>query len=264
MKKKFLIALSIGLMMPMWVLNVHADATTTDETQASATAVSTTCGITEDDLATIQAIQNNTSLSYLDELQQELSIRKSLLSKTIQCAEADAIQAKANLDAASVDPGLEGLRNQWSDRLNDATAYYELELQKVNGAGISGTESIAKEVLAWRENNYTPLAVNVLNFITWSENQTLFTTAESRLAEVKNLITSPLFSESPDVQNDFEDAAVSLRSAEDENTSAKNAFAQSLPPDQTLLFIQQSLDALSSTYQHFFDVSTLIQSLLPH
>ena len=43
-----------------------------------------------------------------------------------------------------------------------------------------------------------------LNFVTWSNNQALFTTAESRLAQIDNLANSPLFSESLDVQNDYE------------------------------------------------------------
>lgn len=263
MKKTFFVLFALGFAVFFRISSVHADATTTDA-QAPSGIGDSTCGITEADLATIQTIENNSSLSYLDELQQELAARKNLLSKTIQCAEADAEQAKTDLDGTSVDPSLESLKNQWSDRLGEAVSYYDLELQKVNGSGISGTESIAKEVLAWRQNNYAPLAENVINFITWSGNQTLFTTAEGRLAQVSNLITSPLFSESPDAQSDYEAAAVSLKAAEDQNVSAKNAFAQSLSPDQTLLFIQQSLDSLSSTYQHFFDISTLIQALLPH
>lgn len=246
-------------------LNAHADTTTTTETWASPYgARDGSCGVTEGDLMVIKTIQNNTSLNYLDELRQELAARRNLLSRTIQCAEAGAKQAETNLNNTTIDPGLENLKNQWSDQLRSAISYYDLQLQKVDEAGISGTESIAKEVFVWRENNYAPLTENVLNFVTWSNSQVLFTTATSRLAQISNLVDSPLFLESLDVQNDYEEAAVSLRTAEDQNTAAKNAFAQLLPPDQSLLFIKQSLDSLSSAYQHFFDISNLIQSLLPH
>ena len=78
-----------------------------------------------------------------------------------------------------------------------------------------------------------PSLENVLNFVVWSENQTLFTTAKNRLSSSR-LDNSPLFSETPDVQNDYEEAVVSLKSAEDQNVSAKNAFAQSLSPNETL------------------------------
>lgn len=241
---------------------VNADATTDASTTVFAANVPA-CGITSDDLAAIQTIQNNPSLNYLDEIQQELAARKQLLTAIILCAEADAEGQKADLINATVDPNFQNLKNQWLNKLDDAITYYDLQLSKVDGAGISGTESIAKEVLNWRENNYASLAENVSDFIIWSGNQVLFATADSRLAQIKNLVSSPLFSENLDVQDDYGEAAVSLTAAENENVSAKSAFAQSLPPDQPLFFIKQSLDSLSSTYQHFFDVSNLVQSLLP-
>ena len=262
MKKLAFIVFFIGYILSMSVSSARADtaASSSDESQG---VVAPACGVTSDDLAAIQAIQNNPSLSYLDELQQELAARKQLLAKIISCAKTEAEGQKTALMSAAVDPGFETLKTQWVDKLNEATSYYDLQLGKIDTAGISGTESIAQEVLAWRKDNYAPLAENVSNFIIWSENQTLFTAAENRLAQIKNLVDSPLFSENLDVQNDFGEATVSLTAAENENTSAKNAFAQSLSPDQPLLFIGQSLDNLSSTYQHFFDVSNLIQSLLP-
>ena len=264
MKKAFFIAFIAGLALFSQLLNAGAATTTPGTGALPVMAGNNTCGITASDLAAIKSIQENSSVNLLNELQWELATRRSLLSKTILCAEAEAEQTKTDLNNATVDPSLENLRNQWSDRLDSATSYYNLELQKVNETGISGTELIAQEVLAWRESNFAPLAENVHNFIAWSENQALFTTAEGRLVQVNNLVTSPLFSESLDVQNDYEEAAVSLKAAEDQNALAKNAFAESLSPDQTLLFIKQSLGSLSSTYQYFFNISSLIQSLLPH
>jgi hypothetical protein len=265
MKKMLFVILITGLALLVWMPNAHADTPTTTMAQLSFYGVGdSACGVTPGDLAIIKTIQNNFSLGYLDELQQELSARKNLLSKTIRCAKMGAEQAKKDLDNSTIDLSLRSFKNQWSDRLDSAISYYNLQLQKVNEVGISGTEAIAKEVLVWRENNYAPLAENVLNFIMWSDNQGLFTTAANRLAQINNLTNSPLFLESTDVQNDYEEAAVSLRAAEDQNIAAKNAFAQSLSPDRPLLFIKQSLDSLSSTYQHFFDISNLIQSLLPH
>jgi hypothetical protein len=239
----------------------HAAATTTANAQMPSEGA---CGITQGDISAIKTIQNNMLLDYSDELQQELAARRDLLSKTIECAEAEAEQAKTDLAGATIDPNLENLKNQWLGHFDDAISYYNLQLQKVGEVGISGTESIAKEVLVWREDNYTPLAENVLNFVMWSNGQVLFSTAQNRLAQIGNLADSPLFSESTDIQNDYEEAAASLKSANDQNNAAENAFAQSLPPDQSLVFIQQSLDSLSSTYQYFFDISGLVQSLLPH
>ncbi len=261
-KLVFIIVLLVGIASYTQASRAHAD-TATDAPSPPPTVSSLACGVTSDDLASIQTIQNNSSLSYLEELQQELSARKQLLTKIILCAEAETEGQRTALVNATSSSNLQDLKNQWLDKLDEATTYYNLQLGKIAGSGISGTESIAEEVFAWRQNNYAALAENVSNFIIWSENQTLFTAAENRLAQIKNLVDSPLFSENLDVQNDYEEASVSLVAAESENASAQNAFAQSLPPDQPLSFIEQSLGSLSNTYQHFFDVSNLIQSLLP-
>ena len=246
----------------MWLPSARADATTTISEISPGASISA-CGITSSDLAVIQTIQNDPTLDYSSELQQELAARKQLLTKIILCAKTDAFKQEMDLANTVVDPSFQTLKNQWLSKLSDAVTYYDLQLGKVNNAGVSGTESIAKEVLLWRGSDFVSLAENVSDFIIWSNNQVFFTSAESRLAQIKNLVSSPLFSENLDVQNDFGEAATSLTTAESENLSAKNAFAESLSPEESLNFISQSLVALSSTYQHFFDVGGLIQSLLP-
>ncbi len=266
MKKEVVFAgLFAGVIILQPFSAVLADSTSTNPSLATGvTGVNPSCGITPDDLAAIKAVQNDPSLSYGAEMQQELALRKNLLTRTIQCAEISAQQLQTDLSGTSVNSGLENIKSQLLNDLNGASTYYSLQLQKVNVSGISGTKIIAQEVLTWRENNYAPLSENVMNFIAWSDNQRLFTTAQDRLAQINNLIASPLFSENTDIQKDYQEAVVSLKAAQDQNQYAKNAFAESLPPGQALIFIKNSLDLLSSTYQHFFDISNLIQSLLPH
>ncbi len=265
MKKIISAAFVAGIALSVSTTITRADSPAATAVAASSTAAADNlCGITASDLAAIKAIQNNTSLSYSAELQQELAARRSLLSATIQCAATSAIQLQTSLNNSPIDPSLENIKSQLLNNLNSAISYYDLQSGKVDTAGISGTESIARAVLTWRGTNYAPLAENVVNFIAWSDNQKLFTTADNRLAQINNLINSPLFAENTQIQNNYEEAAVSLKAAKDQNSYAKNAFAESLPPDQTLIFIEHSLNLLSSTYQHFFDISNLVQSLLPH
>jgi hypothetical protein len=214
--------------------------------------------------AQIKAIQNNSALGPLEEIKSELVLRKQLLTQTIVCAEQEAQTLKASLAATIPDPSFSNLQLQLSSRLDEAVSYYRFELGKVSTAGLGGNQAIAKEVLAWRETNYAPLSANISNFILWSGNQTVFDTAEKRLGEVGNLVGSVPFSKNSELQGDFQAAAVSLRSAESENVQAKQALAESLPSDQSLALIQQSLSDLSLTYQHFFDISNLVEKLLPH
>ncbi len=195
----------------------------------------------------------------------KLAVRKALLTKTITCAKADPQTLEDDLTSvSSTSNDAKTLQSQLLGKLGDAMNYYDIELGKVNGAGVAGTQAVAKEILAWRASNYDPLAGQVANFILWSKNQDLFSAAESRLQGIGNLVS--LFTQAApnnDLQSDFANAQALVQTARDENQAAEDAILRSSPPDQSLATIQQSLQSLSDAYQKFFDISTIVQTLLP-
>ncbi len=193
----------------------------------------------------------------------ELAARKALLVRTISCAQADARTLQTNLNALTVSGDAKTIQVHLSGQLDDAMTFYNIELGKVDGTGIAGTQAVAREVLAWRDANYTPLAASVANLTLWAQNQNLFMIADGRLSKVKG-VGSFIEQAAPntDLESDLAAAETLMQSADDENHAALNAMLQSLPPDQTLSLIQQSLQSLSSAYQKFFDLSTVIQTLL--
>jgi type 1 fimbria pilin len=261
MKKTLFGAVMAAISMLILSRTARADSLATST--SSPNVVDNLCSVTAADIAVIQNIQGNSALDYNSEIKQELAARKALLIKTIQCAQNNALQLQEQLNGTTIDPSLISIKNQLSDNLSGAVSYYNIQIQNTSNSGIMGTKLIARDILTWRNNNYVPLAENVVNFIAWSDNQALFSAASTRLNEINALISSPLFSENKDLQVDYEEAAASLNAAEGQNSNAKNSFAQSLSPDQTLLYVKQSLTLLSETYQHFFDISTIIQSLIP-
>lgn len=222
------------------------------------------CDITAGDIAQITAIQSNPTLTPSEELTQELALRKTLVGETITCAEQEAQTFQTNLTDATVESDAQPLQAQLLSDLNGAMSYYKLELAKLNGVGIAGTEEIAQEVFAWRASTFLPESENVNNFILWAQNQNLFDTAETRMTETQREV-SFLESASPDpgLQAAFDSAQSSFNDAENENAAAKAALAEGLSPDQTLSLIKQSLSSLSDTYQGFFNVSTEIDTILP-
>lgn len=222
------------------------------------------CTITKGDIAQITAVQNDPTLTASQELSQELALRKQLVGKTITCAEQEAQTFQANLASTTVESDAQPLQAQLLSDLNGATDFYNLELTKLNTAGIAGTEAIAQEVFAWRAGTFLPQSENVNNFILWAQNQNLFDTAQARMTGTQRAV-SFLESASPNpaLQSAFDSAQSSFNDAENENATAKAALAQGLSPDQTLALIRQSLGSLSDTYQGFFNVSTEISSLLP-
>jgi len=221
------------------------------------------CAISADDLSAIQTIQSNPNLSYLDEIKQELAARKLLLSKTITCAQDDAQSLKSEVDGLSVAAADKNLQSQLSGKIDDAINYYNIELGKLNGSGILGSELIAQEVLSWRANTYTQLSSNVDNFVLWSQNQNLFQTASARMAQITPMVSFLSQANNSDLETAFAAAQTSFNTAENENASARNALLQFLSPDQTLGIIKQSLQSLSDTYNDFFNLSNVIQKLLP-
>jgi len=216
------------------------------------------------DLKQVSAIENDPTLSYSDEIKAELAVRKQLLRTTLACAHDEAAALQASLTAITPTGDIANLQSQLSGKLNDAANFYDIELAKLDGAGIAGSEAIAKETLAYRSGSYEPLAGEVNNFILWSGNQGLFATAQARMSQTSRAV-SFLESASPDsdLQNAFAAAKASFNDATNQNQAAENALVQSLPADQSLNLIQQSLASLADTYQQFFTVSNLIKTLLP-
>ncbi len=220
------------------------------------------CVISHDDLAVIRAIQSNPNLGYLEEINQELAARKKLLSRIIICARGDARSLHATMDAVSVNSADENIKNQLSGKIDDAINYYNIELEKLNGSGILGSEQIAQEVLSWRANTYAQLSSNVDNFILWSQNQDLFRVASDRMAQISPMVSFLSQSGNGDLASAFASTQTSFNTAKNENASARLALSEFLSPDQTLAAIKQSLQSLSETYQDFFNVSDVIQKLL--
>ena len=221
------------------------------------------CAISTNDLSAIQAIQSDPNLSYLDEIKQELAARKRLLSKTITCAENDAKSLKSEVNGLSVAVSDKNLQSQLSGKIDDAINYYNIELGKLNDSGILGSELVAQDVLSWRANTYMQLSSNVDNFVLWSQNQDLFQTASARMAQITPMVSFLSQANNSDLASAFAAAQASFNTAESENSSARNALLQFLSPDQTLGMIKQSLQSLSDTYNDFFNVSNVIQKLLP-
>jgi hypothetical protein len=215
------------------------------------------CAITPADLDAVTS-------AHAASLTAELTARKALLARTLSCAKADAQTLRDTLTNLTVSDDEKNLQSQLADKLNDALNYYDLEIARIDGSGIAGTKAIARETFTWRAANYDPLAGQVANFTFWVENQNLFSVANERLSQMRNIVSFIVqVAPNSDLQTAFANAETFVRNANDENVAAKNALLRSLPPTQSLIPIQQSLQSLSDAYKKFFEVSTIVQTLLP-
>ena len=225
------------------------------------------------DIAALSAIENDATLTPSQELTRELTLRKQLLSETITCAVQDANVLKETLNAvvlpadggAAVGVNGEAIRSRLSGKIDDALNFYAIESAKVNGAGVSATQAIAKEMLAWRTVNYVPLAGDVTNFGLWATNQALFETAGNRLTQTGRVVTfiEGITTTNGSLQAALEAAQASFTAAQSANAAAGLAIGEAQPADMTLGLIQQSLQSLANAYQTFSDLNGLIQNFLP-
>ncbi len=268
-KKAFMVAGTVaGIVCAIFFASgarpAHAQTVPTANAQTSA-ASSTDCGITPASLAQINVIENDPTLTPSQEVVQELAMRKQLIIQAITCAQSDIRSLQSLLSAVPTSTDAErSIKSQLQGRIDDASNFYLLELGKLGGAGIAGTKTIAGDVLAWREGTYVPLEGQVGDFILWAGNQQLFATAQERMTETQQAVSFiESASNNADLQSVFNAAYASFETAKNGNSAAEAGLQQSLPPDQTLVLIKQSLDALQETYQQFFKVSGIIQNLLP-
>ena len=222
------------------------------------------CALKATDIDKITAIQNDPSLSAMEEIKQEVAMRKQLVTETITCAQTEVTTLRATLASAPATSDTKNIQSQLLSNLDDASDFYNIEAVKLDSAGISGSKTIVREIIAWRAGTYVPLEGKVNNYLLWTQNQILFDTAQTRMDQTQRAVSfMESASANADLQNAFNDAYASFQNAKEQNALAKNALEQSVSPDQSLALIKQSLDSLSSTYQKFFAVSDAIKALLP-
>src|SRR4051812_1873811 len=80
-------------------------------------ATGDTCTLKPADLDRISAVKNDVSLSPQQELQQELAVRRELLTRVIGCAKTEAQTLRDQLNAVKVDGNAKNIQSQLSDKV---------------------------------------------------------------------------------------------------------------------------------------------------
>lgn len=200
------------------------------------------------------------SQNYFKRLKEELVLRKELISNTIACSIEEASALRARVDKSS-DSQIKEAGRKISGLLWDAIGYYNLQLTKVPDLGLEGSRYFAKDLLVWRRGNYAPIAKTALNFIVWSENQSLVRTAKNRLDQIGGAVTILKLIENESVQKKWEEAGELFNAAATENKNARLNLENLGSPEETLASIKLSLKNLSDTYTTLSDLVTEIKDL---
>ncbi len=200
------------------------------------------------------------SQDYFQKLQKELAARKELIGTVIDCAVEEASALKAKVDTFA-NTETEDTGYKISNLLGNAIEYYKLQLGNVPNLGLEGSRYFSKDLLAWRQGNYAPIAKTASNFIVWSENQTLLSTAQSRLDQTNGTITLLKVIETESIQKKWGEINGLFANALQANQNAKEDLRNFDPPEKTLASIKLSLEDLSGTYKMLYALVEEINAL---
>ncbi|MDP2598366.1 MAG: hypothetical protein Q8P49_00880 [Candidatus Liptonbacteria bacterium] len=226
---------------------------------ARAAAGAAVCDLPQSEFDALLAVQNDPKLSYLDELRAELRLRKSLLSKTVDCAIQRASALKAELKATPVaDEEMRNAQTRMMNRIDDVLTYYSLEREKIPDLGLEGSKRFASNLEAWRAGNYAPITRTTSNIMLWSGNQNLIAIAKSRMNQMGYTIGLLNLIGNNGLQELWNGAQESFKTTLSLNREAHDALINSGGGSQTLDLIKSSLGALSDTYQKLFELGNAL------
>lgn len=188
-------------------------------------------------------------------------IRRALLSRTMLCARAEAETLRTRVAGAAV-PELLSAKVQLLRRLDEALAYYESQEALVANLGAEGVRIFSRDLLSWRNGNWTPLAKTAANFFLWMDNQRLVRAAQNRLDQMSRTAAFLKLIENKNAQSDWDAARRSFAEAEKIHEEARRGLEQFDAPGNTLDLIKKALGSLKETYSHLADLSKDIQVLI--
>ena len=218
----------------------------------------------ENDFARLDKVKSNPSADYLANVRAELAVRKDILRKIVACGAEEVKLLKAKVAGASTtDSGAQDIKKQLTARLDEALERYATSESRIDTLGLRGSQELSRSLKDWRMTNYSQLSELALNFLVWEKNKSLFKTARIRFEEIGKAVNSLKFADTEDIRKLFDEAKTDLEHAESLHRDVEQKLKTLDSPESTFAIIKESLEALSKTYQNFFDLSQMVQKVVP-
>lgn len=247
--------MAFGLIL-LFALTLPAAKTKADDSSAS-------CALNPDKFDELKSIEEGVWLNPLDEIKAELGVRKELLSETVDCAIKEATELQSSLNSADIsNADLKNFKSQLLDQTESDINYYEVQKSKIADLGLQGSKDFAKSLSGWRDGNYETAAKLASNLIIWAGNQNLIEAAQNRIDQLSQVMSLLKIADNDEIQGPWENAQTNFKNARDYNQLAADNLKNFGSPDESLADIKSSLEALSSTYQNFFDLISAIKTAL--
>lgn len=214
----------------------------------------------EAQLKNLEMAQKNASEKDTDS---ELTLRKSILAKVIDCASKDVETLNdmlSEMSARNTDLELKEAYERFLNQLGEILSYYQSEKSNIEKLDLDESKAVAKNILERRSNRYFPLAEKIANFVMWEKNQELIKIAERRLSQIEQTLLALELTGNEDIKILFQRGRTNFQYAQVSSRRARQMFLVANPPDDSLYLVRASLEALSETYRAFFDLSQAVKN----
>jgi len=210
----------------------------------------------------LENILKNPDPDSLKQYNQELSLRKELLSDVLNCLITNNSNLKDNLNQLNITNSLAGdIKNKIIKKLDEAQEYYEFRKNRVNDLSIEGLKYTAYSLKTDRESRFIPIENIAEDFILWNKNNELFSFAQKRYDEMNKSIQIFKPEENESIKNALDDAQKKLNDALEKHNLALNAISD-FNHSEAKDLINQSLEDLLDVYKTFYDLSQKAISLM--
>jgi hypothetical protein len=195
----------------------------------------------------------------------ELAARRNVLAALLDCAAEEAQELQTDIGRLETRGNeAKSIQRAIVQKLTESISFYRTKRASVNELGIRGTQEVARQVREWRAYNYAPFAHAGLNFMFWSENETLIETARVRLEHIGTTVRTLKLVDNEELQKRYAQAQESFSETETLHRQALASIQKFDDPKRTQELIKTSLEKLSQTYRLFFQISDAVRGILPH
>jgi len=205
------------------------------------------------------ALQSNDSQ---ENILKELSVRKKIISRAINCSINETLSLQSNLKLTETNsPDMLNIKNTIISKLDEIIGYYQTQNGAVGDLGIGGSKIFSANLKSWRGSNYVPVSELEKNFIVFVKNQDVLQTTQNRFNQIKLTLKTLGLADNQKISDVVSQAEKNIRMANEDNNQAEDIFRKLVWPNNVSDIMLSSLQYLKDAYQNFFDIGKEAQNI---
>jgi len=242
--------------------SVASSSTSTADIVASSS--SSNCDLS-DDLNKLSEIEKDSANLSKDKLNEDLQIRRDILTKSLNC-EIDNINVLKS-DLANLKPTsdkLARLKSQYLKNLNDIISFYNSKKSQVNKLKIAGTKQLSEEILKKKQDDFNIQTQLIIDFVLWAKNQDVLSSLSNNIQDVNRYLKIWSLFDRDVISSNFKSSQSDLNMAQEISSEIEDSFSSStISVSQVNDLTKSFLQSIYNTYQDLINLQSNIKKILP-